>query len=294
MNESNHWENGYVVLPNNFGADLPDWKMTAVLLKIMTFHYTPEKTLSARYVAKISGCSADYALKCLKVFEKLKYLRKVKTSRDGGIYQINKIFAMSKKSIENPQDGRQCTCDGRQCTCDGRQCTCDGRQCTCDGQKNKINNKNNISTSFAHEEENIKSITHNDIENNQSNSSKEKHKNITPSDVVQLWNDKNQKEGNPLQSIKLLTESRKKKINTASKTTLKSQKDWVEYIDTIFKSDWLIGKVKDWRCSFDWCLESKNMVKIIEGNYSSQEQKDEERILALKQNFLEKYGDGLF
>ena len=43
-----------------------------------------------------------------------------------------------------------------------------------------------------------------------------------------------------------------------------------ELFTAVSKSDFLQGKNdKNWKCSFDWIIDTNNMVKILEGNYES-------------------------
>ena len=42
---------------------------------------------------------------------------------------------------------------------------------------------------------------------------------------------------------------------------------WNALFDKIAASEYLCGKVKDWRATFDWIVKAENFIKILEGNY---------------------------
>ena len=39
----------------------------------------------------------------------------------------------------------------------------------------------------------------------------------------------------------------------------------------VSQSDYLNGKVNTWQATFDWILNPKNFIKILEGNYKNHE-----------------------
>ena len=63
------------------------------------------------------------------------------------------------------------------------------------------------------------------------------------------------------------------KWNAARKKAIREKHMTVEQMEPIFKriekSDFLTGKVKDFRCSIDWILKPSNWQKINEGNYDN-------------------------
>ena len=74
----------------------------------------------------------------------------------------------------------------------------------------------------------------------------------------------------------LMTDKRKNKLRTLLKTFSKEQ------LEEVFRkaeaSDFLSGRGKDgWHnCSFDWLIETSNMVKVLEGNYDNKGKKGED------------------
>lgn len=48
-------------------------------------------------------------------------------------------------------------------------------------------------------------------------------------------------------------------------------KDWEQLFVKVEASDFLSGRVKDWKASFDWVIKPVNAVKILEGNYDNKQ-----------------------
>lgn len=48
-------------------------------------------------------------------------------------------------------------------------------------------------------------------------------------------------------------------------------KDWEQLFVKVEASDFLCGRVKDWKASFDWVIKPSNAVKILEGNYDNKQ-----------------------
>ena len=48
-------------------------------------------------------------------------------------------------------------------------------------------------------------------------------------------------------------------------------KDWEQLFVKVEASDFLSGRVKDWKASFDWIIKPSNAVKILEGNYDNKQ-----------------------
>ena len=42
---------------------------------------------------------------------------------------------------------------------------------------------------------------------------------------------------------------------------------WDKYLERINNSNWLTGRNDDWRVTFDWIIQPRNMDKVLEGNY---------------------------
>lgn len=73
-----------------------------------------------------------------------------------------------------------------------------------------------------------------------------------------------------LPQIKKLTDKRRKAIKSASKIL---DGDFKKLFEMVESSDFLTGRSGRWSgCGFDWILQSSNLVKILEGNYSNKQQ----------------------
>lgn len=87
---------------------------------------------------------------------------------------------------------------------------------------------------------------------------------ISPEKIQTLFNESL----GELSQVKKLSESRKRTIRARCKD-LKTIPDWQSFFTKIFASDFLMGRTKQWKASFDWILKESNYVKIIEGNYDN-------------------------
>ncbi|WP_100913560.1 replication protein [Pseudoalteromonas spongiae] len=87
---------------------------------------------------------------------------------------------------------------------------------------------------------------------------------ISPEQIQKLFNESL----GELSQVKKLSESRKRTIRARCKD-LKTIADWQSFFTKIFASDFLMGRTKQWKASFDWILKESNYVKIIEGNYDN-------------------------
>lgn len=94
-----------------------------------------------------------------------------------------------------------------------------------------------------------------------------------------------------LPRVREITEKRKKAMKNAYLNTQKSLHlvtNPLQIFEELFlkaeASDFLsgrrspVGDHSNWRCSFDWLLEDRNRVKVLEGNYDNQGEKDGKRI----------------
>lgn len=107
---------------------------------------------------------------------------------------------------------------------------------------------------------------------------KEKEQNATssltlpsPVFVMNLFNAHREKaKCNTIPSVTVLSKSRITAIkNISSKLSLTEDK-WGELFTKAFSSDFLKGQNdRNWRMTFDWMLNEKNCIKIIDGNYSN-------------------------
>lgn len=92
------------------------------------------------------------------------------------------------------------------------------------------------------------------------------------SDIVALWNDIC---GGALPRVKTLSDNRRQKIMCRCEEWGKEREAWLQQAQELFgrviASDFLRGGNKSgWTATFDWLFEnSKNWVKVIEGNYDN-------------------------
>lgn len=72
-----------------------------------------------------------------------------------------------------------------------------------------------------------------------------------------------------LPRCKVLTEKRKAAINgcCSVKDTFKSLDFWEAYFSAVRKSDFLMGRSKDWKADFDFLTTKSKFVKVYEGGY---------------------------
>ena len=70
-----------------------------------------------------------------------------------------------------------------------------------------------------------------------------------------------------LPKIQKLTDARKKKLEARLKES--SSEEIVEVFRLAEESDFLSGRLKDWKASFDWLMEPRNFIKVLEGNYKN-------------------------
>lgn len=73
-----------------------------------------------------------------------------------------------------------------------------------------------------------------------------------------------------LPKIKTLNETRKRRIDKAVEIVkADGHGTFDELFTKIQASDFLTGKVKDWRADFDWIMKPENLQKILEGVYDN-------------------------
>jgi hypothetical protein len=81
-----------------------------------------------------------------------------------------------------------------------------------------------------------------------------------------------------LPKLRGTSENRRKKIQKLNEYLKKQNVTWEEFFEKIEKSDFLTGRDGKWHnCGFDWILEPRNYVKILEGNYDNRESYQETR-----------------
>lgn len=73
-----------------------------------------------------------------------------------------------------------------------------------------------------------------------------------------------------LPKVKIISDKRKNQIKKMYIALKKDMATVTELFTRVSNSDFLQGKNdKNWKCSFDWVIDTNNMVKILEGNYES-------------------------
>lgn len=75
-----------------------------------------------------------------------------------------------------------------------------------------------------------------------------------------------------LPSVKLLTDARRQAIASAKDKL--GDKTFEDLFRLVEASDFLSGRSRKWKASFDWILKPSNLVKILEGNYTEQTTKE--------------------
>mgnify|MGYP003150694280 CR=1 FL=1 len=90
-------------------------------------------------------------------------------------------------------------------------------------------------------------------------------KKLGAQDVVDLWN----KVCPSLGKVIKITDNRRQKINERTKEDFNELEDWKKYFVSYERSNFLTGRIGNWKATFDWSLVPRNMVKVIEGNYGN-------------------------
>jgi predicted phage replisome organizer len=95
---------------------------------------------------------------------------------------------------------------------------------------------------------------------------KERDSKIPYDEIVEIFHSKCP----DLPRVIKVTEQRKKFLNARWKE-YPSLDFWNQFFDTVSKSQFLIGKVNDFKANFDWLIRPNNFVKVVEGNYNGKE-----------------------
>lgn len=91
---------------------------------------------------------------------------------------------------------------------------------------------------------------------------------ISPSDISDLWN----KICYQLKPVKLLSLDRENKIRNLAQGTFKTKDAWQGYFQMFTDSTFLRGESSNsFIATFDWALNPRNMVKVMDGNYEDRE-----------------------
>lgn len=92
---------------------------------------------------------------------------------------------------------------------------------------------------------------------------KDKPSKIDFENILNFWNSHR----GDMPAIKSMTDSRKRAVRSIlKKQSLDELKDVILKAE---QSDFLNGRVKEFRASFDWILKPANFTKILEGNYTN-------------------------
>lgn len=95
---------------------------------------------------------------------------------------------------------------------------------------------------------------------------KEREKNTPYDEIVEIYHSRCL----DLPRVIKLTDQRKKFLNARWKE-YPSIDFWNQFFDTVSKSQFLMGKVNDFKANFDWLIRPNNFVKVLEGNYNGKE-----------------------
>jgi len=81
-----------------------------------------------------------------------------------------------------------------------------------------------------------------------------------------------------LPKVVKLTDARKKYLNARWKE-YPSLDFWNQFFETVAKSNFLNGKVNEFKANFEWLIRPNNFVKVLEGNYNGREKNKGLKIL---------------
>ena len=93
--------------------------------------------------------------------------------------------------------------------------------------------------------------------------------------VVELWN--NMLAGTYATQMELITDTRRKTIQSRIKNQFNDIEAWTEYFELIKQNDFLMGKThsrdrKPFKISLEWVCKPANLAKILEGYYHGRPQ----------------------
>ena len=71
--------------------------------------------------------------------------------------------------------------------------------------------------------------------------------------------------------MKKITDKRKKLLSNAKEAL--EEVTFEEFFEKIEKSDFLTGRQAKWCSSFEWIMNTDNIIKILEGNYDNRKDK---------------------
>lgn len=88
--------------------------------------------------------------------------------------------------------------------------------------------------------------------------------------VVELWNE--MFAGTYATQMELITDTRRKSIQTRIKNNFSDLQAWTDYFELIKQNDFLMGKAQSrdrtpFKISLEWVCKPSNLAKILEGYY---------------------------
>ena len=87
---------------------------------------------------------------------------------------------------------------------------------------------------------------------------------VSVKDIVEAWNELAEAKG--LAKVVRVTDSRRKQIQARIKEY--EPDDWSKALTAIYKSKFLCGENdRGWKADFDFLLQPKSFVKLVEGAY---------------------------
>ena len=86
---------------------------------------------------------------------------------------------------------------------------------------------------------------------------------VNPNDISDMYN---AILGKSLPVVQKLSDKRKKKLRSLTKSLFHSIELWEGYFNEVAKSKFLLGST-GWAANFDWLLKEESAVKVMEGNY---------------------------
>ena len=104
-------------------------------------------------------------------------------------------------------------------------------------------------------------------QDNQDNHDISREADFCPELISQLWNEI----CHQLHPVNNLSLDRENKIINLMQSTLPSEQKWRDFFRKISGSSYLRGEVQSFQATFDWVINPRNSVKILDGNYDDRE-----------------------
>lgn len=85
-------------------------------------------------------------------------------------------------------------------------------------------------------------------------------------ELIKIWNEKIAQDGQKLN----LSKQREKRLQAVFAKYFNSEiQKWESFVNLIVQSNFLMGKVKDFRANFDWAIQEPYINRILEGAYNN-------------------------